>query len=60
MDEGLPIDVKEFIRHNILSLAQLEVLLALHRGQDQIWTVERMTNHLYLQRAMVDALLIDL
>jgi hypothetical protein len=60
MDDGLPIDVKEFIRQPIVSLAQLEVLLALRCEQDRIWTDEEMTSHLFLQRSMVSALLIDL
>jgi hypothetical protein len=59
MDDVFPPDVKEFIREHIHSLAQLEVLLALHREPERLWTVDEMTNVLFLRRPMVNDLLMD-
>jgi hypothetical protein len=60
MTEEFPKDAKEFIHQHIHSVAQLEVLLALHRDAERRWTVEEMTGSLYLQPQMVAALLQDL
>jgi hypothetical protein len=60
MNEEFPKDAKDFIHQHIHSVAQLEVLLALHREPDRRWTVEEMTGSLYLQPQMVADLLQDL
>lgn len=60
MDDSFPKNVKDFIHQHIHSLAQLEVLLKLHREPDRDWTVEEVTSSLYLQPKMVSGLLADL
>ena len=60
MSEEFPKDAKEFIHQHIHSVAQLEVLLALHREPERRWTVEEMTGSMYLQPQMVADLLQDL
>jgi DNA-binding MarR family transcriptional regulator len=60
MPDEFPREVTEFINQHVHSLAQLEVLLMLHRDPGRIWTAEQMTNSLYLQRKMVEDLLADL
>jgi len=60
MAEEFPKDVKEFISQHVHSLAQLEVLLMLHRDQGRSWTPEQITSSLYLERQMVEDLLADL
>jgi hypothetical protein len=59
MVDGLPNDVKEFISRHIHSLAQLEVLLTLRREPERLWTIDEITSALYLQRQMVNDLLLD-
>jgi hypothetical protein len=59
MVDGLPNDVREFIRQHIHSLAQLEVLLTLRREPERLWTIDEVTTALYLQRQMVNDLLLD-
>jgi hypothetical protein len=59
MVDGLPSDVKEFIRQHIHSLAQLEVLLTLRREPERLWTIDEVTTALYLQGQMVNDLLLD-
>jgi DNA-binding MarR family transcriptional regulator len=60
MSSDLPVDVKEFIGKHIHSVAQLEVLLMLRREPDRTWTLEQLTNGLYLQSQMVARLLTDI
>jgi hypothetical protein len=60
MGDDFPPDVKEFIRQNIHSLAQLEVLLALREEPSRCWTTDEITSRLYLQPQMVSGLLSDL
>jgi DNA-binding MarR family transcriptional regulator len=60
MSSDLPADVKEFIGKHIHSVAQLEVLLMLRREPDRTWTLEQLTNGLYLQSQMVARLLTDI
>ena len=60
MGNNFPADVKEFIIQNIHSLAQLEVLLKLRAQPERFWTVNEITNALYLERQMVNDLLMDL
>ena len=60
MADEFPKDVKEFISQHVHSLAQLEVLLMLHRDPGRTWTAEQITSSLYLQRQMVEDLLADL
>ena len=60
MADEFPKDVKEFISQHVHSLAQLEVLLILHREPSRSWTAEQVTSSLYLQRQMVEDLLADL
>jgi len=60
MNDEFPKDVKEFISQHVHSLAQLEVLLMLHREPGRSWTAEQVTSSLYLQRQMVEGLLADL
>jgi DNA-binding MarR family transcriptional regulator len=60
MSEDFPADVKEFLEQNIRSVAQVEVLLALYREPNRLWTSEEITSRLYLQREMVSELLADL
>jgi DNA-binding MarR family transcriptional regulator len=60
MDEVFPSDVKEFIGQHIHSVAQLEVLLALQREPERVWTAEEVTSLLFLQPQMVSQLLADL
>jgi DNA-binding MarR family transcriptional regulator len=60
MGDNFPADVKEFIGQNIHTLAQLEVLLMLRAEPERSWTVNEITNVLYLERQMVNDLLMDL
>ncbi len=60
MVDSLPNDVKEFISEHIHSLAQLETLLTLRRQPEKLWTVDEVTNYLYLERQMVNDLLVDI
>lgn len=60
MGDNFPADVKEFIGQNIHSLAQLEVLLILRAQPERSWSVDELTNVLYLERQMVSELLKDL
>jgi hypothetical protein len=60
MVDGLPSDVKDFISQHIHSLAQLEVLLTLRREPDRLWTPVELTSSLYLDRQIVNELLVDI
>jgi DNA-binding MarR family transcriptional regulator len=60
MGDDFPTDVKEFIRQHIHSLAQLEVLLTLRNDPARLWSVDEITNLLFLRRPMVHDLLTDL
>jgi DNA-binding MarR family transcriptional regulator len=60
MTGDLPADVKEFIGKHIYSVAQLEVLLMLRGEPDRTWTLDEITNRLYLQSQMVARLLTDI
>ena len=42
----IPPDVREFVRHEIKSVLQLEVLLLLHRTRDRAWTVTEVSQEL--------------
>jgi predicted transcriptional regulator len=50
----------EFIDRHIHSIAQLEVLLALHQDADAYWTIEQITGSFYLQPQTAKDLLLDL
>lgn len=60
MNNYFPKDIRQFIDGHLHSLAQLEVLLTLHNEPGRYWTVEEVTNTLYLQSEMASQLLLDL
>lgn len=60
MDADFSPPVKQFIDEHIHSVAQLEVLLALHQNPDALWTIEQVTSRFYFQPQMANELLIDL
>lgn len=60
IDKGLSEDVKKFIVEHISSLEQLEVLLLLHRRQENEWTAEEVSQELRLSQASIAMRLADL
>jgi len=47
-DDGISNEVKTFIRQNISSIEQLEVLLLLHRDPSREWTASELSRELYV------------
>lgn len=59
-DKGLSEEVKRFITDSINSLEELEILLLLHRYQEQEWTAAKVSQELRLSSASVAVRLADL
>lgn len=47
-DDGISNEVKSFIKKNISSIEQLEVLLLLYRDPSREWTAEELSKELYV------------
>lgn len=60
MIDPLPLDVRQFIAHQIESVAQLETLLLFRRDPLRLWTAEDLARHLYISEQMCGAMLADL
>ena len=57
MPEEIPADVQRFLADHIRSIAQLELLLMLHRERERTWTVAAAAKELYTAVSMTEPLL---
>lgn len=60
MADALTTELKEFIAEHIHSIAQLEILLMLRSEPQRCWTIDEVTQKLYLQREMTAQLLAEI
>lgn len=56
----IPPDVREFVRRDINSVFQLEVLLLLHRTRDRLWTVMEVSQELGIDPEIAERQLVSL
>lgn len=59
-DTGLSEDVKKFIAEHLSSVEQLEVLLLLHRNQQQAWSAQEVSRELRIDPTSAAERLADL
>jgi hypothetical protein len=57
MPDEIPADIQRFLADNIRSIAQLELLLMLHRERQRTWTVADAARELYTAVSMTEPLL---
>jgi hypothetical protein len=50
-DQGVPDEIRDFILKHIDSVAQIEALLLIRSGQDEMWDVARVATRLYTSKA---------
>lgn len=60
MTDDFPPELKQFIAHNVESLAQLETLLLLHRDPQREWNPTELARELYISADMCERLVADL
>lgn len=60
MNDPLPSDVRQFIAHQIESVAQLETLLLVRRDSQRLWNAEELARQLYISEKMCSDMLDDL
>lgn len=60
MNDPLPIEIRQFIAHQIESVAQLEALLLIRRDSQRSWNAEELARQLYISEKMCQAMLDDL
>ena len=60
MNDPLPSDVRQFIAHQIESVAQLETLLLFRRDSQRLWNAEELARQLYISEQMCRVMLDDL
>jgi hypothetical protein len=56
----LPLNVRQFIAHQIESVAQLEILLLLRRDPQRLWNADELARQLYISEQMCRVMLEDL
>jgi hypothetical protein len=56
----IPPDVREFVRREIRSVFQLEVLLLLHRTRERAWTTMEISQELAIEPEIAEAQLVRL
>ena len=56
----IPPDVREFVRREIKSVLQLEVLLLLHRTRDRAWTVMEVSQELGIDPEIAEVQILSL
>lgn len=60
MNDPLPLNVRQFIAHQIESVAQLEILLLLRRDPQRLWDADELARQLYISTQMCKVMLEDL
>jgi hypothetical protein len=60
VNDPLPLNARQFIAHQIESVAQLETLLLLRRDSQRLWNAEELARHLYISEQMCSVMLDDL
>jgi DNA-binding HxlR family transcriptional regulator len=60
VNDPLPSDVRQFIAHQIESVAQLETLFLVRRDSERLWNAEELARRLYISEKMCRVMLHDL
>jgi predicted ArsR family transcriptional regulator len=60
MADDIPSEVKEFIRHNVVSVGHLDVLLLLARDPERVWIADQVASELRTNQTLAEKHLRDL
>lgn len=57
MSDDFPAKIYQFLREHIRTIAQLELLLLVHRSPEKSWTVEEIAKQLYIPSSFAASIL---